>query len=427
MNAMADWFYKQGNEVRGPVSRQELDFLLQSGRLHSVTEVRQGSDGRWTKLASPQHGDAEPRPQTIGPRPGSMSTVQPAVETAATTVAAPPPLVKALPSENNNPTRRQVLIGVVLSALLLFGCWILWNSNAATGTSGNLDGSGLAQTAGETGAGQTEAGETNEASPNAGESTPGTTAVVSTDTGQTPMPPTPAVEQSDGAAVMSTSASANKSGDGDANEPTTTVPPSKGVMTEENPPPEAGTLLGPELRTPGDPLSKFTISAPGEATFFGLSATGHRFAFVVDRSGSMAGPPLERAKEELLRCLRGLPEGTEVLVIFYDNFATPDPVGYRRTGPGQLKLLGSWVNSQGVGGGTDAETGLRQAFVGKDPPDAIFLLTDGAIDPSTAAAARQLNPDTKVRINTIALTSQDGEAILKQIAKENNGDYRFVP
>jgi len=39
---------------------------------------------------------------------------------------------------------------------------------------------------------------------------------------------------------------------------------------------------------------------------------------------------------------------------------------------------------------------------------------------------RRANPQKKVRINTLALMDQRGEPVLKQIANENDGTYRFV-
>ena len=43
--------------------------------------------------------------------------------------------------------------------------------------------------------------------------------------------------------------------------------------------------------------------AGGAASFFGIASRGRRFAYIVDRSGSMTGPRLAQAKQELKRSL----------------------------------------------------------------------------------------------------------------------------
>jgi hypothetical protein len=78
-------------------------------------------------------------------------------------------------------------------------------------------------------------------------------------------------------------------------------------------------------------------------------------------------------------------------------------------------------------GGTNVDGGMLAAFAGRQKPDAIFLLTDGGFEGSSPDFIRQLNNSLNVQINTVALISDAGAPLLKQIARENNGDYRFVP
>jgi hypothetical protein len=55
-------------------------------------------------------------------------------------------------------------------------------------------------------------------------------------------------------------------------------------------------------------------------------------------------------------------------------------------------------------------------------------MTDGAFDvpPAVIGVIDQYNADRSVSINTVAFYDRSSEFVLQKIAKENNGDYRFV-
>ena len=141
----------------------------------------------------------------------------------------------------------------------------------------------------------------------------------------------------------------------------------------------------------------------------------------------MEGAPLTRAKTELLKCLQSLPDHVEVLIVFFDDGVLADPAGYRKLGRRSVAKIEQWVASVETAGGTNPNAGMQHAFGQSKIPDAVFLLTDGEIPYDAPQYIRLLNSDGAVRIHTIALVSNAGEAALKQIASENKGDYRFVP
>ncbi|GIW99612.1 MAG: hypothetical protein KatS3mg111_2945 [Pirellulaceae bacterium] len=68
-------------------------------------------------------------------------------------------------------------------------------------------------------------------------------------------------------------------------------------------------------------------------------------------------------------------------------------------------------------------------------PDAIYLLTDGVTTVDVAGYLREVNrvhdliygEQVKVPIHTIAFYSMDGQALLRRIAQENNGQFVYVP
>jgi hypothetical protein len=73
---------------------------------------------------------------------------------------------------------------------------------------------------------------------------------------------------------------------------------------------------------------------------------------------------------------------------------------------------------------TDPSRAIDRAFaVG---PDTIYLLSDGEFDRAIIARVKKLNAGGKVTVHTIGFLYRTGEPILKKIAAENGGQYKFV-
>lgn len=113
-------------------------------------------------------------------------------------------------------------------------------------------------------------------------------------------------------------------------------------------------------------------------------------------------------------------------MIFFDSFEHPQPGGkFLRATAAQKRSGRQWVaNFEPPGGGTDPEAALMRALGLK--PDAVYLLTDGEFDPTIAERVRQANKQ-RTAIHTISFVTRDAESLLKLIASESGGDYRFVP
>ncbi len=164
----------------------------------------------------------------------------------------------------------------------------------------------------------------------------------------------------------------------------------------------------------------------GLASFFGQAGHGSRFVFVIDRSGSMSGAAFEAAQFELIRSLRSLRPHESFYIIFYDNDAMPMPAnGLVRATPANIERFVEWLRQVGTGGGTNPTEAMVTAL-SRLKPDTIWLLSDGAFNVGVAETITRHNPQRRIHINTIAFKNRSGEAILKIIADENKGDYRFV-
>jgi len=163
----------------------------------------------------------------------------------------------------------------------------------------------------------------------------------------------------------------------------------------------------------------------GAAEFFGLRATGGKFVFVIDKSGSMKGDRLDAAKKELFRSVIRLGEKMQYLIIFYDDqFHTmPARKLIRATRLNKRESLG-WVGSVKGDGGTRPLEAMRLALSLR--PDAVWLLSDGEFPEDYADEIHAANPESRTVIHTIAFQSRSGEAVLRRIARENGGQFRFV-
>ncbi|MEM8782957.1 MAG: hypothetical protein AAGE65_08895 [Planctomycetota bacterium] len=166
---------------------------------------------------------------------------------------------------------------------------------------------------------------------------------------------------------------------------------------------------------------------PGLASFFGAEGHGTKFAYLLDKSGSMSGAPFEAAKAELIRSLRALAPHEHFFVAFYDGRAELMP-GERLVPatPANVERAVAWVRSVSLGGSTDPTEALVHVL-SRVKPDTIWLLSDGAFSAQVVDTIANHNPRGRTHINTLAFINRSGEALLKIIADQNNGDYRFVP
>jgi hypothetical protein len=160
-------------------------------------------------------------------------------------------------------------------------------------------------------------------------------------------------------------------------------------------------------------------------SFFGLQASGDRVVFVVDVSGSMKGRRLYRARQELTRSLESLRTDQQFFVIFFSDGALP--MASDKMLPATSENVSEtikWLKRVDSGGGTNPLPGLLMAM--QLDPDAIFLMTDGKFDPQIVWAVEQAKPVKPIPIYTISFASRSAEALLRAIAEQTGGDYRFV-
>lgn len=169
----------------------------------------------------------------------------------------------------------------------------------------------------------------------------------------------------------------------------------------------------------------------GKIEFFGTKGTGNSVVYVVDVSGSMAtNQRFETAVDEILKSLDRLTKLQRFSVVFYNHRDIPLFDSQRTSkllvaNPPTKARARRWISGElHPGGGTQPIPALERAI--KMRPDLIYLMTDGEIPPETREFLKQMNK-RKTVIHTIAFQSIDGQMILKQIAEDHGGTFRFVP
>jgi hypothetical protein len=177
----------------------------------------------------------------------------------------------------------------------------------------------------------------------------------------------------------------------------------------------------------GNIIGGFEGLGDGGRGFFGTVETeiAHKIVYVVDRSGSMTDS-IDYVKFELKRSIGELGEDTAFHVIFYSS-GPPVEMPTRRLVAGtdrNKQLAFEFVDGIIPQGETDPSKALERAFaVG---PELIYLLTDGEFDKAIIGLVKRNNAGDKVTVHTIGFLYRTGEEVLKTIAEQNNGNYKFV-
>ena len=163
--------------------------------------------------------------------------------------------------------------------------------------------------------------------------------------------------------------------------------------------------------------------------FFGLGSSARgarRIVYVVDRSGSMIDSFIY-VQAELKRSVTALRRNQKFHVLFFN-------VGPPLENP--PKRLVSAIEAHKVQffefldevvprGDTKPARALHRAL--SLEPDLIYLLSDGIdFEPSLLRRLDEWNRDRRSRIYTIAYLDQTGSELLERIAREHNGEFKFV-
>ncbi|HEY9836383.1 MAG TPA: after-VIT domain-containing protein, partial [Vampirovibrionales bacterium] len=153
--------------------------------------------------------------------------------------------------------------------------------------------------------------------------------------------------------------------------------------------------------------------------------------FLIDTSGSQAGPPLYQCKALMSRFIQGLnPNDTFSIINFANTTHHLSPVPLPNTRQNQSRAI-AYINQLTAGGGTEMLSGIRSVlnFPVTDPGRlrTIVLLTDGYIGNESqilAEVQRHLKPGN--RLYSFGAGSSVNRFLLNRIAELGRGISRVI-
>jgi Ca-activated chloride channel family protein len=172
------------------------------------------------------------------------------------------------------------------------------------------------------------------------------------------------------------------------------------------------------------PISDAAKSRPGQAV-----------EVVLDRSGSMAGPVFDSAKESILKLIDRLaPQDSFGLIAFDDQALVIAPM--RTMADHHIPSLRKAIREMQTGGSTDISggytMGLRElSRVATDAGATLLVISDGHAnagekDPKVFSQIAASHSANKITTSTIGLGTGYDETILEALAQGGNGAHRFA-
>jgi hypothetical protein len=202
----------------------------------------------------------------------------------------------------------------------------------------------------------------------------------------------------------------------------------------------------PQERSKGD--APVEGQEAGVVYFYGIRSSSKRVVFCLDISGSMdwplagqdkEGPPrLEKAKQELLQALNGLPEDAQFTIVVYSSDVRPWKKSLEPATAKNKASARKFVEDLKAEGGTNIFDALTTAMEIAAPParnrepgaDTIFFLTDGVptvgkiVDPfQILDEITRRNRILGVTIHTVGVSKDQNAGFLLNLAKRNGGRY----
>lgn len=174
----------------------------------------------------------------------------------------------------------------------------------------------------------------------------------------------------------------------------------------------------------------------GSASFFGIEATGDRFAYIVDVSTSMRDAnKIGQTRKELSRSIGQLLETSKFMVVTYSTDAKA--LGGRERWVDATKRNVDWANREigrlVVSGSTNPAPAFEIVFDQNALPDAIYFMTDGEFAHDVVQRIAELNSRAKRPVHCILFgefrqraQKRRIEARLTQIADDSGGTFRHV-
>jgi Mg-chelatase subunit ChlD len=184
----------------------------------------------------------------------------------------------------------------------------------------------------------------------------------------------------------------------------------------------------------------------GGTTFYGIESLSQHVVFILDRSGSMAAPDqgggtkIATAREELIRAITALKDGSTFNIIFYSSGFEEWQKKMTVVDAASRKKAIDWVKSIEAVGSTNIFDPLERAFelAGRGTHDkaygllldTIYFMSDGLANRGRIIAANdilkevsRMNTLKKVKIHAIGIGPDHDVGLMRGIADLSGGTY----
>ena len=151
--------------------------------------------------------------------------------------------------------------------------------------------------------------------------------------------------------------------------------------------------------------------------------------FILDVSGSMAGPAIHQAKAALLLALGRLSPQDSFNVIAFSSVATPLFQDARPADPGNLAAARGFVQRLQADGGTNMASALQLALNGDNDLvrlRQIIFITDGAVGNEEALFTMISRGLGASRLFTVGISSSPNSFFMSEAAEAGRGTYTFI-
>jgi Ca-activated chloride channel homolog len=149
-------------------------------------------------------------------------------------------------------------------------------------------------------------------------------------------------------------------------------------------------------------------------------------AFVIDRSGSMTGLPMEMARDATIAAAGELESRDWVTVIAFDG----QPISVFPMAQLDLGRFTSQVKTIQPGGGTEIFPALDAAYVALGPVDVkrkeAIVLTDGRAPTAGLNDLVDQMASEGIFVSTVGLGAETDETLLRDLATRGRGRYHAV-
>jgi len=157
-------------------------------------------------------------------------------------------------------------------------------------------------------------------------------------------------------------------------------------------------------------------------------------ALVLDRSGSMSGDKMTRAKEAARMAVDLLDERDIVSIITYSDSATVLVPATKLTDRDYIKGMISEIHADGstaLFAGVSKGAGEVKKFKSRETVDRVILISDGLanVGPESPRALGKLGKSLKkqgISVTTIGLGTGYNEDLMVQLASKSDGNHAFV-